>query len=378
MIKAPKLTINYDRKKVGSATNAAPVVVEVYHAGKRKYFDTGVRVCPSEWNDSIKTVVEAHCNADALNHQITECRKRVESLIYDALGENGRFSLEVLSQLYNGERSVEQPPQRFAELLERLTEVGHRRNSSEMALRSYIATIKQYAQIETLEQISEHTIKAFDKRLHDAGKKDSYIVVLHSVMRRATRYALREGLIAKDPYDTFRPKQAKATRIRYLKTEDLDALKGLKDLNEIQEIARDRFLIQVYTGLSVVDLDKSEFDLERGILRDTRQKTGTEFVVKLLRPALNILRRYGCCPKQNYSLYRITLLELGRMIGVEPLTSHMGRHTFATTIALSNKVPLPIVSKMLGHTNITTTQRYAKVLAEDVLNEFDRLDELDL
>jgi site-specific recombinase XerD len=60
---------------------------------------------------------------------------------------------------------------------------------------------------------------------------------------------------------------------------------------------------------------------------------------------------------------------------VKPLHSHMARHTFATW-ALSHNVPIEIVSKMLGHTNITQTQRYAKVLPKAVKSEFDRLEEI--
>ena len=60
----------------------------------------------------------------------------------------------------------------------------------------------------------------------------------------------------------------------------------------------------------------------------------------------------------------------------KPLTSHMARHTFATTVTLANGVPLHVLQKMLGHTSVKTTQIYAKTLAEDVQNEFQRLKEI--
>jgi site-specific recombinase XerD len=74
---------------------------------------------------------------------------------------------------------------------------------------------------------------------------------------------------------------------------------------------------------------------------------------------------------QKYNAY---LKEIAEICGIKKtLTSHMARHTFATTVTLSNGVPLETVSKMLGHTKLSTTQIYAKVLDTKVSHDMGAL-----
>ena len=113
-------------------------------------------------------------------------------------------------------------------------------------------------------------------------------------------------------------------------------------------------------------------------LRDQRKKTSTEYFVYLLPPAVEVLRKYSyklpiVCAQQ----YNMRLKALAAICGLKRgLSSHVARHTFATTITLSQGVPMHVLQKMMGHTNIKTTQIYAKVLAEDVEREFSRLSSL--
>ena len=97
----------------------------------------------------------------------------------------------------------------------------------------------------------------------------------------------------------------------------------------------------------------------------------------LLKPAAAILAKYGgTLPKLVSFTYHRRLQRIAKAAGItKHVTSHVGRHTFATW-ALSHGVPIEIVSKMLGHTNIETTQIYAKILAKDVDAQFERLDGL--
>lgn len=82
-------------------------------------------------------------------------------------------------------------------------------------------------------------------------------------------------------------------------------------------------------------------------------------------------------PEQVVSLFRIwvvNITEISNLCGItKKLTFHIARHTFATTVTLSNDVPIETVSKMLGHTNIKTTQHYAKLLDTKVSNDMGRL-----
>ena len=103
-------------------------------------------------------------------------------------------------------------------------------------------------------------------------------------------------------------------------------------------------------------------------------KTGVRYYVQLMPQALAVVQRYGgSLPHVAVQTYNRNLKRIAEETGItKRLTSHVGRHTFATW-ALHEGVPLERVSKMLGHAKITQTQRYAKVLAQDVYAEFDKM-----
>ena len=104
-----------------------------------------------------------------------------------------------------------------------------------------------------------------------------------------------------------------------------------------------------------------------------RVKTGVPYVSMLLPPVVDVLERNGWrVPRMNNQRYNQMLKAIGMVIGIGRLHSHMARHTFATWM-LSNDAKIENVSRMLGHTNITQTQRYARVLAKDVYDDYDRM-----
>jgi integrase len=142
---------------------------------------------------------------------------------------------------------------------------------------------------------------------------------------------------------------------------------------------RDIFLFCCYTGLAYVDIQKltpdeivTGHDGEKWVFTK-REKTETPSRIPLLPPALEILNRYTKHPEcviknkvlpvptnQKMNAY---LKEIADLCGVKKyLTTHLARHTFATTVTLTNGVPIETVSKMLGHRNLRTTQHYAKIL----------------
>lgn len=139
---------------------------------------------------------------------------------------------------------------------------------------------------------------------------------------------------------------------------------------------RDLFIFCAYTGLAYSDSQCVEFfevvDISGARFIDaTRRKTGTRFLTPLLAPAEAVLRRYGGrLPLISNQRANVYLHEVERRLGFrKPLTTHVARHTFATTVALANGVPIETLSRMLGHRDIHTTQIYARVLAQSVADD---------
>ena len=162
-------------------------------------------------------------------------------------------------------------------------------------------------------------------------------------------------------------------------------MKAFESMHPVQgskmAMARDLFVFQLYTGLAYSDTQNfniSDYKLIDGTWKNTgeRIKTGVAYVSQLLPPAVEILERYNWqVPKLDNSDYNLCLKALGMACGIErPLHSHMARHTFATWM-LRHGVPIEHVSKMLGHTNIIQTQRYAKIVAADIHDDFDKVAE---
>ena len=130
-----------------------------------------------------------------------------------------------------------------------------------------------------------------------------------------------------------------------------------------------------FTGLAYADVKKLTHDDihtdEQGDLWivDHRQKTGTQFRVKLLPVAKRLV-----FPVKDRDSMNMSLRHVARHAGLSfNPTMHEARHTFSTTVTLSQGVPLETVSKMLGHKHITTTQIYAKITNDKIGRDMDAL-----
>jgi integrase len=156
------------------------------------------------------------------------------------------------------------------------------------------------------------------------------------------------------------------------------------------ERVKDIFLFASYTGLSYVDLKElSPNHLVRGIkgnlwIHTQRAKTNEAVKIPLLPKAKEILAKYSNLNQQEikgkllpvYSNQKTNkyLKEIAKACGIHKnISFHVARHTFATTVTLSNGVPIETVSKLLGHTKLTTTQIYARVLQKKVGEDMEHL-----
>ena len=193
-------------------------------------------------------------------------------------------------------------------------------------------------------------------------------------LKKITNFCIKNNYITNDPFIGFKINFKKSNRV-YINNEELYTLKHIKLNNSLNKI-RDIFLFACYTGLSYIDLYNlnikniqiADDDLKWIYIK--RYKTDIPSNVPILPPALIILNKYktqnninGIFPMISNQKTNKALKEIALLCNFnKKLTFHSARHTFATTITLTNGVPIETVSKMLGHNNIKTTQIYAKVI----------------
>ena len=193
-------------------------------------------------------------------------------------------------------------------------------------------------------------------------------------LKKITNFCIKNNYITNDPFIGFKIKFKKSNRV-YINNEELYILKNIK-LNKSLHKIRDIFLFACYTGLSYIDL--YNLNIKNIQIGDDnlkwifikRHKTDIPSNVPILPPALIILNKYktqnninGIFPMISNQKTNIALKEIASLCNFnKKLTFHCARHTFATTITLTNGVPIETVSKMLGHYNIKTTQIYARVI----------------
>jgi site-specific recombinase XerD len=196
--------------------------------------------------------------------------------------------------------------------------------------------------------------------------------------KKIIRLCLASGWLDKDPFVNYKAKVKQVDRIVLSAEQITQITEKTFDTDRLNQV-RDIFLFCCFTGLAYADVQKlNQSEIIRGAdgemwIVTKRLKTNIPTKVPLLPSALTILEKYSndpvciskgkALPVSTNQKMNAYLKEIAGVCGInKELTFHTARHTFATTITLSNGVPIETVSKMLGHTNIKTTQHYAKIL----------------
>ncbi|WP_317132453.1 site-specific integrase [Mucilaginibacter metallidurans] len=251
-------------------------------------------------------------------------------------------------------------------------------NTSEKHLTGYLQNEYSKTDIE-ISQLNHAFITGFEFYLKAECKISGVSAAKYiKHLKKIVNHCIANNWLKQNPFINFKS-SAKAKERTYLTQQELDAITNKKFVVERLVQVRDVFVFCCYTGLSYADVKKLRRN-EIGIGMDgdkwiftSRQKTDTSSRIPLLPVALTILNRYQDHPQcenkglllpvlsnQKMNAYLKEIADLSDV--VKHLTFHLARHTFATTVTLSNNVPIETVSKMLGHTNIKTTQHYAKIL----------------
>ena len=361
---------------------------------KPYYINTGIRVKRSEWAGSVVS----RPDMDALNERLGFIIRRVVEEI-NALHMRGeKFDVQVVrDRVFKSDDKGS--PEAF---LDWLDEEIPKLQLAEGTRKRYVCLqnrLDEFGKIKTWADLKVETIFEFDHWLHNiekeqsngdkqAGKKaekigNSAVYNYHKTLKAMLNRAMKFGIIESNPYDRLKGEFSRGNKenVEYLTEEEIKAFESLQPVEgTLMCMARDLFIFQLYTGMSYSDAEA--FDIHqykkvngKWVHIGERIKTGVPFVSQLLPPVIEVLERYGWqAPKINNADYNKCLKMLGMAAGITTrLHSHLARHTFATRM-LRWGVKIENVSKMLGHTNIIQTQKYAKVLAESVHDDYKKVE----
>jgi site-specific recombinase XerD len=206
-----------------------------------------------------------------------------------------------------------------------------------------------------------------------------------SNLKKIINICLKNGWLQRDPFTGYKMNKREVVR-EILSQEEIDRIANKVFPTDRLAIVRDIFLFSCYTGLAYADVKKLKrteittgMDGEQWIFTH-RKKTEAPSRIPLLPAALRILQKYEnnllclnkgvLLPMSSNQKVNAYLKEIADVCGItKKMTFHIARHTFATTVTLTNGVPIETVGKMLGHRNLKTTQHYAKILDKKVSDD---------
>jgi site-specific recombinase XerD len=398
-MKTKRAILFYAKKSKVNAKGQCVIYTRITVNGKRMEFSTGRLVNPEKWS-SAGGKVKGHSNeARSINRHLDILKTK----IIDIQMEFIHAKIPITAKLFKSKILGEEAKRR---MLIPIFE-DHNKRIEELVGKEYApGTLERYkTSLKHTKEFLEWKFKESDidiLKINHAFITD-YEFYLRSVRNcsnnTAVKYIKNFGKIVKiclannwmdrNPFSNYKS-QVRAVERVYLTEDEIQKLMDKEFATERLSLVADIFLFSCYTGLAYIDvknLTKSHISI--GIDGDKwifthRQKTESASKIPILPVTQIIIDKYVDHPKciANSSLLPIFsnqkmnayLKEIAVVCEInKELTFHIARHTFATTVTLSNGVPIESVSKMLGHKNLRTTQHYAKVLDRKVSHDMNIL-----
>jgi len=388
----------YLKKSSRDRSGKAPIMGRITLGRSIAQFSCKLSCNPDLWNPRESRMDGKSREAVEVNGRLDNLLLAVQTSYQSLLAKGSPFDATDIKEHFQGSvQSRTMLLERFDGLIEDMEEyvgVDIKRESlvlyrqTRTRLQQFIRSQYNVSDL-TFSQLTEDFIKQFEQfATGEVGLKQSTCYNMVILVKKVCKLAYREGAADTLLFDNVHVDKGDSRLPKALDKDALDKLKALCfDGWEIDlETARDVFLFACYTGAAYCDL----MALNRGHLvcddegalwlKFNRQKTGVLCRVKLLPEALRLMNRLSdegrdtLLPHINYLTYQSHLKVLRLRAGIAlPFTSHTARHTFATLVTLEQGVPIETVSKMLGHSTVRMTERYAKVTPQKLFEEFDRL-----
>ena len=391
--------IFYPKRKDVDLAPKAPVYMRITVNGRRSELSVHRKVNVSKWNYKAGKLLGTKQNVKDFNDYLDAIRNKVYNIHQQLLRNGSKITSQAIKDKYLG---VDEKQMMLLEIFQNHNEQMEMLIGKEYAL----STVKKYKTAYKhlknflaykfkrkdipIERINHSFITSFEFYLKSV-KNCNHNSTLKYIknFKKIIIIALSNGWIDKDPFINFKA-HTKAVEREFLTKEEIQLMLYKKLHAPRLEQVRDIFVFCCYTGLSYSDVKKLTKDnLVKGIdgemwIKTNRVKTNTPSNIPLLPTALMILDNYKdhievvngdiLLPVLSNQKSNAYLKEIADLCGIKKnLTTHLARHTFATTITLSNGVPIESVSKMLGHKSLRTTQHYAKILDRKVSDDMSTL-----
>ena len=375
--------VKYLYNRYGYASDTRDHIIELYiHFNKKsKFISTGIRVFPREWKNGFVT---NRPDAVQLNRFLDKLMADARKVLNDMV-EEGRVDIHAVPERLKRLRIRDVDFVSFCKDRAKIKKYGKAEDTQDRYDR-FFRFLESYGKIQSFSDLTEAKIIEMDRFLQKKNnmKAKSRWHNYHRFLNSFIIDAQKERLIDINPYD----------RVKMDKGEDYDGLEKFLTLEEFQRLrttpmpearlerVRDLFVFhcyfcQGYHDLAAFDVKKIKAIDGKKVYTGKRGKTGIDFTVPLLSPALAILEKYqGKLPMLSNVKYNDYLKEVATAAGIEKnLTTHWARHT-GGTLLLNAGVPMGVVSRVLGHSSIKMTERiYAKYLPKTIVDEVMKIED---
>ena len=366
-----KVSVVFDRKKVAEKRGQGIVEMQVYlNRRERKYIPIG-KCSPDELEDYL--------SSRDVRNEIKRCNDIISAmLLFDDEMTVQQFDSYYLGKKKSRSSNLYKGTDQITNFIIYMKESIDKEKFSTGTHKHKICTweaVKRFGKIKTFADLTPKHILEFDEWLHDGSRTDVSVHTYHKHLRKVTRYLRMADMIPADPYERVKLSRGKSKERQPLTEDELTKMRKMK-LDDKLDHVRDLFIFSAYTGLAYCDVQAFNFDLmtekidNMYYIDGQRLKTDTRFFTPILKPAMEVLKKY------HFNLPQITnqkgndyLHIIQNTMGLhKSLTFHVARHSFAT-LAISHGVPIEDVARMLGHEDVRTTQIYAKIL-KSTINQY--------
>lgn len=368
--------------------------------------ETNIRksINPSLWNQAKECSRGKDRKSNDLNKFIDEARIKLYNIHEDLKQEGLPISAIILRDKFFGLEEKEAPRMVITTIQEHNDQcrqlVGKdfalitvRRYESCKRYLAELIKIKFEKEDIPLKDVNGEFIRAFEFYLKtEKDCAQNTVIRYMKCLKKITNRSLANEWINKDPFAGIKFHEKEVHR-EFLTWDELQILVNKKFEIPRIDLVRDIFVFCAYSGLSFIDVKQlsSEHitkDREGNYwIRKARQKTKNMCNIPLLDVPLSIIEKYKnhpLCKKQNVLLpvpcnqkMNAYIKEISDLCGIKKnLSTHCARYTYATSVCLANGVSMENVAKMLGHSNISMTKRYAKVLDQSILNDMQKVGSL--